>query len=184
MRAARGHCELRAGKGWQLSRDEVREARLNLRSRGDVCAAERLLRHSIACDIVGWSCTGSCRPLLWALSDWTSTSPTSRRAAERLQAGVLAAAEEEAKTLIIGLGAALISRIIRYSAQRQPSARHHPSRCLHRAHHHRHQRERAGPPPACHNRYSSGCPNATWLSYWPISCAPCGMRSCLPVGVS
>jgi hypothetical protein len=28
------------------------------------------------------------------------------------------------------------------------------------------------------------CPNATWLSYWPINRDPCGMSRNLPVGVS
>jgi len=105
MRAARGHCELRAGKDWQLSRDEVREARLNLRSRGDVYAAERLLRHSIACGHRRLVVHRFMQAAALGFKRLDVYEPYFKAAAERLPAGVLAAAEEEAKTLIIGLGA-------------------------------------------------------------------------------
>lgn len=111
MKAARQHCELKVEKGWQLSRDEVREARLNLRSRGDVYAAERLLRHSIACGHRRLVVHRFMQAAALGFKRLDIYEPYFKAAAERLPVGALATAEEEAKTLTMALGLVGPSRL-------------------------------------------------------------------------
>lgn len=104
MKTAGGRCELKAGRGWQLSRDEAREARFSLRSRGDVDAAERLLQHSIACGHQRLVVHRFMQVAALGLERLDIYEPYFMAAAERLPAGALAIAENEAKALVTRLG--------------------------------------------------------------------------------
>ena len=101
-------CELRAISSWRLTRAETRDARLSLRLSGDVDAVERLLRHSIACGhrrlVVHRFMQAAALGL--GLDRLDIYEPYFTAATKRLPAGVLAAAEEEAKSLVMRLGAA------------------------------------------------------------------------------
>ncbi|MBN8967161.1 MAG: hypothetical protein J0G95_01665 [Rhizobiales bacterium] len=107
MKAAKRHCELKAGKGWQLSRDAVREARLRLRSKGDVHAAERLLRHSIACGHHRLVVHRFMQAAALGVKQLDVYEPYFKAAAEQLPASALAVAEEGAKSLTMALSASV-----------------------------------------------------------------------------